>query len=106
MALAGTVYSSTAIFPREEMYGLTAQMRRCLVSIPSNIAEGYGRDSGGAFVQFLKVAQGSLKVLETQIILAQRLKFLSEEVGAPILSECDEIGKMLGALIRSIRNKQ
>mgnify|MGYP001363477556 FL=1 len=75
--LAEAVYSLTQDFPKTEVYGLTAQMRRAAVSVPANIAEGHGRETTGAFIQFLRVAQGSLKELETHAIIAQRLDFMS-----------------------------
>lgn len=71
--LAELCYAATKSFPKEEMYGLTSQMRRCSVSIAANIAEGYGRDSGGSFAHFLKIAQGSLKEFETHTILSGRI---------------------------------
>jgi len=87
------------------MYGLTSQLRRSASSIAANIAEGYGRESSGAYVQFLKIAQGSLKELETHLILARRLEYLSPETETKVLLETEEIGKMLRALIRAIQNK-
>jgi four helix bundle protein len=79
MDLAETCYRLTAGFPREEMFGITAQIRRAAVSIPANIAEGYGRDSKGSYGQFLRVAQGSLKELETHLLLSQRLGLATEQ---------------------------
>lgn len=77
MALAEGCYHLTRDFPREEVYGMTSQVRRSAVSIPANIAEGYGRESRGEYVQFLRVAQGSLKELETHLLLAQRVGIAS-----------------------------
>ena len=102
MDLVEVAYRLSASFPRDEQFGLTAQVRRSAVSIPANIAEGYGRDSKGAYAQFLRVAQGSLKELETHALLSQRLGFASESAVAPLLSNCDAIGRMLRSLIRSI----
>ena len=104
MDLAVSVYRATAAFPREEIYGLTSQVRRSCASVAANIAEGYGRDSSGAYAQFLKVAQGSLKEFETHVILARRLDYLDAATEKKILDEADEIGRMLRALIRSIQN--
>ena len=105
MLLAERIYEVTKSYPKEELYGLTSQMRRCSVSIAANIAEGYGRDSGGSFVQFLKIAQGSLKELETHAILSGRLGYLAEAEIDDLLSCCDELGRMLGGLIRSVKRR-
>ncbi len=105
MELAVRCYEETKAFPKDEIYGLTSQIRRCATSIAANIAEGYGRDSSGAYVQFLKVAQGSLKELETHVILATRLTYIGAEIESGLLSETDEIGRMLRALIRSIQSR-
>jgi four helix bundle protein len=102
MTLAEACYRVTSSLPREEMFGLTMQVRRAAVSVPANIAEGYGRNSKGAYGQFLRVAQGSLKELETHLLLTQRLGFAQETKIAPILSSCDSLGRMLRSLIRSI----
>jgi four helix bundle protein len=81
---------------------MTAQIRRASVSIPANIAEGYGRNSKGAYGQFLKVAQGSLKELETHLLLVERVGLATNDVTAPILASCDSLGRMLRSLIRSV----
>ena len=102
MDLAESCYRLTARFPNDERYGLTSQIRRASVSIPANVAEGYGRNSKGAYIQFLRVAQGSLKELETHVLLAERLGLASSEVCSPVLTSCDSLGRMLWSLIRSI----
>jgi four helix bundle protein len=102
MNLAETCYRLTSSFPREEMFGITSQIRRAAVSIPANIAEGYGRDSKGSYGQFLRVAQGSLKEHETHLLLSQRLGLAAEQSVGPLLGSCDSLGRMLRALIRSI----
>jgi four helix bundle protein len=102
MALAEAVYRSTAQFPREEIFGLTQQMRRAAVSVPANVAEGYGRETTGAYQQFLRFAQGSLKEFETHLLLAGRLGFLSQSNADDLLIRSEAIGKMLRALIRSL----
>ncbi len=102
MSLVEGCYRLTSTFPKAEIYGLTSQLRRAAVSIPANIAEGYGRDSKGSYVQFLRVSQGSLKELETHLLLAERLELTSPGPTAPLLTKCDEIGRMLRSLIRSL----
>ena len=92
-------------FPKREIYGLTSQVRRAGVSVPSNIAEGYGRGSRKEYVQFLSIAQGSLKEMETQTILAERLGYATLSQTERVLSESELVGKMLGSLIRSLRAK-
>lgn len=106
MDLAEASYRLTSTFPREEMFGLTGQIRRASTSIPSNIAEGCGRDSRGSYAQFLKVAQGSLKELETHLLLAVRVGLASEQSAAPLLTSCDALGRMLRSLIRSIERSE
>ena len=105
MALAEASYRITAEFPRDEAYGMTAQIRRAAVSIPANIAEGHGRESTRSFVQFLRMAQGSLKELETHLLLAQRVSVTTIEAAEPLLRECDEIGRMLRAMIRTLQER-
>jgi len=105
MSLAESVYAVSGDFPRSETYGLTSQVRRAIVSVAANIAEGHGRETTGAFVQFLRMAQGSLKEAETHVILAQRLEFATSEDAGELLTSCDELGRMLRALIRSLQEK-
>jgi four helix bundle protein len=81
------VYQLSGEFPRNEIYGLTAQIRRASVSVPSNIAEGYGRGTRKEYIQFLSIAQGSLKELETQTILAERLSFATSAQVERLLSD-------------------
>jgi four helix bundle protein len=103
MDIAEACYRLTGAFPRDEIYGMTAQVRRAAVSVPANIAEGHGRENTGSFVQFLRVAQGSLKELETHLVLAGRVKLVTAEETAPVLAECEAAGKMLRSLIRSLQ---
>lgn len=102
MELATQVYSLTSQFPKEEMYGLTAQMRRSAVSIPSNIAEGAARHSRKEFVQFLHVASGSVAELETQLLLTSRIGNLPTDT---ILTDTEEVRKMFLGLLRSLKQK-
>lgn len=103
MELAEASYRVTKSFPRDELFGLTSQIRRAAVSIAANIAEGYGREQTRTYIHFLRVAQGSLKELETHFLLSQRIGFLTSEDVEPLIMHCQEIGKMLRALIRSLQ---
>lgn len=87
------------------MYGMTSQVRRASVSIAANITEGYGREHTKSFVQILRIAQGSLKELETHLILAGQVDLVVPARVAPILSSADEIGRMLRSLIRRLQSK-
>jgi four helix bundle protein len=102
MRLAEQCYHLTKAFPKEEMYGLTSQIRRAAASISANIAEGYGRESRGDYVQFLRIAQGSLKELETHLILSERVHLAPTSAIDPVLAQCETTGRMLRALIRSL----
>ena len=106
MTLAEECYRLTARFPKEEVYGLTSQMRRASVSIPSNIAEGHGRESTGSFIQHLRIAQGSLKELQTQLLLSTRLGLASKSDLEPLLTKCERIGKMTRSLIRKLQSRK
>ncbi len=105
MALAEACYRDTRDFPREEAFGMTSQIRRAAASIRANVAEGYGRESTGAYIQFLRVAQGSLKELETHLMLAERVGLLSSEKSVSSLAECERVSKMLRNFIRSLQAK-
>jgi four helix bundle protein len=106
MNLAAVCYEITSKLPGSEVYGLTSQTRRAAASFPANIAEGYGRESRGEFIQFLRIAQGSLKELETHLLLAERLAFLQRDACSAILLDCEMLGKMLRALIRKLQAKK
>src|ERR1700761_5638582 len=99
--LCELVYRASSQFPRDEMYGLTSQIRRAAVSVPSNIAEGAGRITRGEFVQSVGHARGSLLEVETQLIVAQRLGYLSTEKTYKLLEVTNEIGRIANGLIRS-----
>lgn len=104
MNLAAACYQVTKVFPREETYGMTSQIRRSAASIPANIAEGYGREYRAEYIQFLRIAQGSLKELETHLLLAQRVEIVTDPTVKPVLQQCETVGKILRALIRSLEN--
>ena len=106
MDLAVLCYSLTRSFPKEEAFGLTSQLRRSSSSVAANIAEGHGRENSGSFVQFLRVAQGSLKETETHLLLSQRVGLLPTAQATEAMKTCDEIGKMLRSLIRAVQDKQ
>jgi four helix bundle protein len=104
MELAADCYRVTRTFPREEMFGMISQIRRAGASVPANIAEGYGRESTGNYVQFLRNAQGSLKELETHVLLAVKVSVTSRDNAVPLLDRAEIVGKMLRSLIRSVKN--
>ena len=105
MNLAQECYYLTKEFPREELYGMVSQIRRSAVSVPANIAEGYGRKSRAEYIRFLYISQGSLKELETHLILSGRVELASKEKIKKIILKCEKVGKILGGLIRSLENK-
>ena len=100
------VYKVTSGFPDSERFGLTNQMRRAAVSVASNIAEGYGRSTKGEYVLFLGHARGSCPEIETQIVIAKALGFGTPRDLAFAESLCNDVGRLLGALMKSIRQKQ
>lgn len=99
------IYKATADYPKDERFGLISQTQRCAVSIPSNIAEGAGRNSDKEFVQFLAISNGSSYELETQVIVAERLNFITKEKSDMICEKLDEIQKMNYNLQRSLIDK-
>lgn len=105
MDLIDEAYSVTAMFPANERYGLATQIHRSAISIASNIAEGRGRWSSREFVRFLSIANGSLKELETQILIAGRRGYASPAVTHRLLERCDEIGRMLTILRRRLLDR-
>ena len=102
MNLAVAVYENTRSWPKEELYGLTSQVRRSATSVPANIAEGYGREIRGSYLQFLRIAQGSLKELETHLIIAERAGIAKAENIGALLSDCESVGKLLRLLLRKL----
>jgi four helix bundle protein len=96
------IYEVTAGFPKEEFYGLTGQLRRASVSIPSNIAEGQGRRSDREFRRFLRISHGSLREAETQILIAKRLGYMDKEWESRLLAASAEVGRLTNGLLRCL----
>ena len=106
MALAGEVHKLTNTLPRHELFGLSSQIRRSAVSIPSNIAEGAARRSTREFINFLHIARGSFAELETQLQLACEIGYLTDSELAPALGRLDEVGRLLNAVITGLRRRE
>ena len=106
MDLVVLCYKIAETFPKDEIYGLTSQLRRSAVSIPANIAEGHGRDGLGEYIHFLGVAQGSLRETETHLLIASRLNFIDRNNLNEALDLSEEISKMLGSLLRGLKEKR
>jgi four helix bundle protein len=102
MALITEVYKLTKNFPQDEMYGLVVQMRRSSVSIPSNIAEGYGRNSTPDYIRFLKIALGSLYEVQTQLHISLNLNYIKNEIFDEQFESSREIERMLSSLIQKL----
>ena len=100
MALVKSIYEATRTFPREEIYGLTAQMRRAAISIPSNLAEGAARTGRKEFAQFLSIAKGSLSELETQLLISAELGYLDQKHG--VFQLVEEVSRLLSGLHRNV----
>ena len=103
MDLATAIYELTRTYPREELFGLTSQSRRAAASIAANIAEGYGRATRQSYASFLRIARGSLKELETHLILAERVGVATKGPTARLLEQTDELGRMLHGLISKVQ---
>jgi len=99
------VYKATVIFPREEVYGLTSQIRRACASIPANIAEGCGRGGDADFARFLQIAMGSASELDYHLLLAHDLHCMNSEIYNRIVSELADVKRMLNAFIQKLRAK-
>lgn len=105
MNLAEQCYCTTRSFPKDELYGMTSQIRRAAASIPANIAEGYGRHTRPQYLQFLYISQGSLRELETHLLLSQRVELGSSDEIGNLLNQCGTVGRLLSALIKSLKTK-
>lgn len=105
MDLVESIYRSTRSWPEDERFGLINQVRRAAVSVPSNIAEGQGKSSQGDFGRFLSIALGSLAEIETQLLIASRLGYLSESEAASLVNKCKEVARITQGLSTFIRQK-
>jgi four helix bundle protein len=106
MQIAELTYALVSDFPKDEIYSLTNQIKRCSVSIPSNIAEGYGRKSTLSYMQFIKISRGSLFELETQLMLAKRLNFTIDEIlFDSVIDLIAEEGKMINSMLNKLKSK-
>ena len=105
MELVKSVYALTKQLPKEEILALSNQLRRAVVSIPSNIAEGYGRNSKQDYLRFLNIARGSKNEVETQLHICLLLEYLNQNELSASLNLCQEVGKMLNALINSVSSQ-
>ena len=103
MDLVEKVYQGTKRFPKEELYGLTNQLRRAAVSIPSNIAEGQGRRTDKEFANFLSISRGSLQEVETQILIAERLNYIEKDIVQSVLVLTAEVGRLINGLINVLK---
>ena len=106
MGLVELCYTVSKLLPQSEIYGLTTQLRRASVSIPSNIAEGHGRKHLGDYIHHLSIANGSLKEVETQLLIASRLKYIQGKDILPAMQICGEIGRMLTTLIQKLQQRK
>ena len=105
MDLAAECYRLTKAFPKDELFGMTSQIRRAAASIPANIAEGWGRGTTKEYIQFLRIAQGSTKELETHLLLSQRVNLMSVDQARPTMQLVAEVSRMTISLIGSLKRK-
>jgi four helix bundle protein len=105
MGLVETIYCTTKAFPRDEIYGLTSQIRRAAVSIPSNIAEGNGRNTTRDYIHFLGMAYGSVKEVETQVLIAERLQYIDPNSSVQLIQMTTEVARLLSGLMNSLKQK-
>lgn len=102
MDLVEAVYRLAKAFPKEEIYALSSQLKRAAVSIPSNIAEGQGRRGDREFSRFLEIAHGSLREVETQVLIAQRLRYINASISDPVLELASKVGRLITGLLNKI----
>ncbi len=102
MDLGVAVYTLSRDWPKEELYGLTSQARRAATSVPANIAEGFGRESRASYIHFLKIAQGSLKELETHLLMGERIGLAPTTAVHSLLARSESVGKLLRLLLRKL----
>ncbi|MFY9674419.1 MAG: four helix bundle protein [Terriglobales bacterium] len=105
MKFVTRIYVVTQSFPSSELYGLTNQLRRAAVSVPSNIAEGQARSSSKEFHHFLSLSRGSIAEIETQLSIAKALKHLHQEIADSLLADADELGRIVSGLMSAIKSK-
>ena len=105
MNLVDAVYEMSRAFPREEMFGLTSQLRRAAVSVPCNIAEGQGRTSTKEFMHHLSIAYGSLREVETLALIAKRQKLVTDEMLSDVLDKAGTVGRLANGLMRSLASR-
>ncbi len=105
MDLCVEVHNATLVFPKQELFGLSAQLNRSVVSVPSNIAEGHGRRTTPDFIHFLSISRGSLNEVETQITLAMRYNYITQTDHDELLDRCGEVGRMLNGLIDALERR-
>jgi four helix bundle protein len=103
--LTANIYALTSSFPKSELFGLSSQIQRAAVSVPSNIAEGHARDSTKEYLRFISIALGSQAEVETQLVIANKLLFLNNEILGELLGKTGEIGRMLRGLQKSLKAK-
>jgi four helix bundle protein len=106
MDLAVAIYETTRTWPKDELYGITSQARRAAVSVCANIAEGYGRDTRPAFVQFLRIAQGSIRELETHLMIAQRIELSPPGKLEDLIGSSASVAKLLRLLVRKLESQE
>ena len=106
MELVATIYDATDGFPSHEQFGLVSQLRRAAVSVPSNIAEGKAHYSNRDFVRYLRHARGSLAEIETQVLIAEQRKYLTDATAAKLSQQLDELGRILSGLINSLKDRE